>query len=147
MDPLKQPLRFLRFFCRQEYLEEIEGDLLERYEERSAQNKPAGWLLWIDVIRLIRPQMIKSISGPRKKHSFMLIHNMKVSLRNFRRHRVSFLINYLGLLGGLVTVLFIYLWTSHEMSVDKFHQDNDRIYRLVNGGNNTFLNTSVSICR
>ena len=142
MDPLKQPLRFLRFFCRQEYLEEIEGDLLERYEERSAQNKPAGWLLWIDVIKLIRPRMIKSISGPRKKHSFMLIHNMKVSLRNFRRHRVSFLINYLGLLGGLVTVLFIYLWTSHEMSVDKFHQDNDRIYRLVNGGNNTFLNTS-----
>jgi putative ABC transport system permease protein len=32
--PPKHPLQFLRWFCREDYLEEIEGDLTELYGER-----------------------------------------------------------------------------------------------------------------
>ncbi|WP_462254063.1 ABC transporter permease [Ekhidna sp.] len=72
----------------------------------------------------------------------MLIHNLLVSIRSFKRYRLSFVINLLGLTGGLVTAIFIYMWVAHELSVDKFH--NDRIFRMVsdNGGNKTLLNTS-----
>ena len=50
----------------------------------------------------------------------MIKHNFKVSLRNFNRYRISFLVNLLALVGGLVTALFIYTWVDHELSVDKF---------------------------
>ncbi len=74
----------------------------------------------------------------------MLIHNFLVSIRTFKRYKSSFGINLLGLIGGLVAVLFIYLWVNHELSVDTFHEDNDRIFRMVsdNASNSTLLNTS-----
>ncbi len=74
----------------------------------------------------------------------MLIHNLKVSLRSFRRHRVSFVVNFFGLLAGLLTVMFIYVWVDHEFQMDKFHTHGDRLYRLVSGnaGNETLLNSS-----
>ena len=74
----------------------------------------------------------------------MMIHNLKVSIRNFKRHKTSFFINLLGLIGGLITTFFIYIWVDHELSVDKFHEDGDRIFRLVNdnAGSETLLNSS-----
>lgn len=74
----------------------------------------------------------------------MIKHNLKVSLRNFSRYKTSFLINLSGLVGGLIAVLFIYTWVDHELSIDKFHSDEDRIFRLVsdNAGSETLLNSS-----
>lgn len=73
----------------------------------------------------------------------MVKHNIKVSLRSFKRYKSSFLINFLGLVGGLLTVLFIFVWVSHELSVDKFHHNEDRIYRMISGaGGKYLLNTS-----
>ena len=36
--PPKHALNFLRWFCREDYLEEIEGDLIEVFEQRSKEN-------------------------------------------------------------------------------------------------------------
>ncbi|NQZ74732.1 MAG: ABC transporter permease [Ekhidna sp.] len=74
----------------------------------------------------------------------MVKHYIKASIRNFARHKVSFLINLIGLVGGLSSVLFIFTWVAHELSMDKFHADEDRIFRLVSGnaGNETLLNSS-----
>ncbi|MEO9484589.1 MAG: FtsX-like permease family protein [Ekhidna sp.] len=142
--PLKYPLRLLRLFCKEEYLEEIEGDLLEQFERRISKNRPAHLLLWVDVLKLIRPRILKHSNTQSRKTTNMLSHNLKVSLRSFKRHKTSFLINYIGLVGGLVTVLFIYLWVNHELSVDRFHENDGQIYRLVsdNGGSKTLLNTN-----
>lgn len=73
----------------------------------------------------------------------MIKHNIKVSFRSFKRHKSSFLINYAGLVGGLVTVLFIFVWVSHELSVDRFHQNEEHLYRMISGaGGKYLLNTS-----
>lgn len=79
----------------------------------------------------------------------MIIHNLKVSIRNFRRYKVSFFINLLGLVCGLVTALFIYLWVDHEQNVDKFHKNGDQIFRLVsdNAGSETLLNSSPRLAK
>lgn len=79
----------------------------------------------------------------------MLQRNLLVSIRSFKRHKVSFLINFLGLVGGLTTALFVYLWVDHELKTDHFHVDGDRIFRLVspNGGGETLLNTSPRFAR
>jgi len=74
----------------------------------------------------------------------MFSNNIKIAFRNFKRNKLSFVINYTGLVGGLVTVLFILLWVSHELSVDKFHKNEDQIYRMISGagGSTYLLNTS-----
>ncbi len=61
----------------------------------------------------------------------MLRHNLKVSLRSFQKSKSSFIINLIGLSAGLLCTLLIFFWVKHELSVDKFHADNDRIFRAM----------------
>jgi predicted permease len=55
-------------------------------------------------------------------HTFLLIY------RNFKRFKSTFLINLIGLSSGLACTLLIYLWVNDELSIDKFHENDDRIY-------------------
>ena len=54
-NPPKYPLSFFRWYCHPEYLEDIEGDLIERFEikvkEKGIRN--AKWGFTKDVIRLL----------------------------------------------------------------------------------------------
>lgn len=142
--PPEYPFRLLKRFCKHEYLEEIEGDLHELYNKRVANNQPARVLLWLDILILIRPRLLRLFNNPNKIPTNMLPQHVKVSIRSFSRHRTAFLINYIGLVGGLLTVLFIYLWVNHELRVDRFHTKGDNLFRLVsgNGSTKTILNTN-----
>lgn len=55
--------------------------------------------------------------------------------RNFRRFRGTFLINLVGLSTGLACAVFIYLWVSDELSVDKFHVNHERLYQVMTNQN------------
>lgn len=57
--------------------------------------------------------------------------HLKVALRNFRQNKIFTLINMAGLAIGISASLVIYLIVQHDFSFDKFHQDRDRIYRVV----------------
>jgi len=59
------------------------------------------------------------------KHSLLLIY------RNFQRNRGYFLINLFGLATGLACTLLIYLWVRDELSVNKFHALDDRLYEVM----------------
>ncbi|QMW06996.1 ABC transporter permease [Spirosoma foliorum] len=61
----------------------------------------------------------------------MLRNYFKTSIRNLAKHRVSTLINLLGLTLGVTACLVIYLITSYELGYDTFHPDGERIYRVV----------------
>lgn len=61
----------------------------------------------------------------------MLKQNLKIFFRNIKRQRSSFLINVIGLSTGLACVLLIALWVFDELSVDKFHENNTRLYQVV----------------
>ena len=56
---------------------------------------------------------------------------LKITLRNFLRHRVSSIINLVGLTTGLTSAFFIYLWVQDEMQVNKFHEKDDRLFRIM----------------
>lgn len=130
--PPKWPIKFFRWFCNPEYAEDIEGDLLERFEKRIQQNKPARRLLTLDVLKLFRPSLMRPASGVVKLNYYgMLKHNILITFRNFSRHKSSFLINLVGLSTGLAAVLLIYLWVSDELNTDKFHTKGDRLYQVM----------------
>ncbi|ELR72276.1 putative transporter permease protein [Fulvivirga imtechensis AK7] len=56
---------------------------------------------------------------------------LKVFFRSIKRSRISFIINLIGLSSGLACTLLIYLWVRDEMLVDKFHENDSRLYQVM----------------
>src|SRR5580704_16183513 len=52
------------------------------------------------------------------------------ALRRLGRHKLTTIINILGLTLGLLSSLVIFLYVRFEFSYDTFHADRDRIYRV-----------------
>src|ERR1700674_222110 len=61
----------------------------------------------------------------------MFKNYLVVAFRNFRRKKISSLINIAGLAIGISASLVIYLIVHYEFSYEKFQKDGNRIYRVV----------------
>ena len=61
----------------------------------------------------------------------MLTHTLLLIFRSFRRAKSNFLINLIGLTSGITASIFIYLWVNDELMFDKFHDNGDRLYRVM----------------
>lgn len=61
----------------------------------------------------------------------MFKHNLILTIRNFKRFKSSFFINLFGLSTGLACTMFIYLWVTDEMSVDKFHANDAHLFEVM----------------
>ena len=75
----------------------------------------------------------------------MIKHNLLLIYRGIKRFRMTFLINLIGLSTGLTCVLIIYMWVKDELAMDKFHEKEGRLYRvMVNNPNSEEIETSPS---
>ncbi|MEM9391385.1 MAG: permease prefix domain 2-containing transporter, partial [Bacteroidota bacterium] len=97
-------LRFFRWYCHPEYLEDLEGDLRERYEhrirEKALHTARLGFM--IDVLRLFRPSIIKPFTiGYQLNDYDMLRNNLKLAYRKLSTDKAFSLINILGLTFGI----------------------------------------------
>jgi len=94
--PPKFGLKFLRWFCKDEYLEEIEGNLWELFElQADDQPSRAKWTFFWQVLLHFRPAFIKSFGLHYLIHPAMIRHNLLITYRGFLR---LFFINFsLGL--------------------------------------------------
>jgi len=61
----------------------------------------------------------------------MLKNYLKIAWRTLFRQKGYAFINVTGLSVGLACSFFILLWVMHEVSVDRFHERGDRIYRVL----------------
>ena len=60
-NPPKRALQFLRWFCREDYLDEIEGDLTEVFvKQYESSPRKAKWKFVWSVVRYFRPEFIRS---------------------------------------------------------------------------------------
>ncbi|MEL7002519.1 MAG: ABC transporter permease, partial [Bacteroidota bacterium] len=136
-------LRFLRWFCREDFIEEIEGDLIEVFENQYNNNPKKGKrkFSW-SVLRYFRPEFIK-VFKLGQNSTAMIQHNLKLTLRNFRKYKSSFFINLIGLSSGLVCALMIYLWVADELSIDKFHEKDDRLFQVMHNVDNPTEITTI----
>jgi putative ABC transport system permease protein len=72
----------------------------------------------------------------------MLQHNIKLAFRNFKKDKSTFLINLIGLSTGLACAIMIFMWVNDEKSVDKFHENDAHLYRILsNHSGNGEINT------
>ena len=61
----------------------------------------------------------------------MLGNYLKITFRNMKKHKGYSFINIAGLAVGIACTIFILLWVQDELSFDRFHENADRIYRVV----------------
>jgi len=136
--------RFLKTICPDYLLEEIEGDLLQKYRfdidaygERSARRK----LIW-NILCFLHPAILL-----RNRFSFHL--NQTVMLKNYlitalrvsKRQKLYTAINVIGLSVGLAAALLIGIYIADELSYDRHITDAERIYRV--GINETFKGDEI----
>lgn len=60
----------------------------------------------------------------------MFKHTIVLYLRKIQKHKTTFFINLIGLSSGLACVLLVYLWVSDELAMDKFHENDERLYQV-----------------
>jgi putative ABC transport system permease protein len=60
----------------------------------------------------------------------MFQNNLKIALRNFRKHRFYGLLNLSGLVVGLAACWLMLLFVQHELGFDRFFDKADRIYQV-----------------
>jgi putative ABC transport system permease protein len=72
----------------------------------------------------------------------MLRTNLLIAYRSLGKVKSTFVINLIGLSTGIASALLIYLWVSDELSVDKFHEHDSRLYQVMqNLGSNGSIGT------
>ncbi len=100
LQPPKLPLRLLRFFVKEEFVEEIEGDMeevfqdnLERYSLRKARR-----LYWMEMFKLLRLSLLKNTQLLQYLTQYGMFKNyFKVSIRGLLKNPMSPSINIVGL--------------------------------------------------
>ena len=61
----------------------------------------------------------------------MVKNYLKITLRTLRKHKGYAFINVSGLAVGMACCLLILLFVRHELSYDRFHENAERIYRVL----------------
>lgn len=132
-------LRLLRIFCPAHLEEEIEGDLLQKYErdlKKFNVQKSKRRLLW-NTLRFFRPGILLRNKPSTPLNSIDMLSNyFKVALRFMFRNKTYSAINIFGLAFGMTGAILLFLWIGHDFSYDNFHADRDRIYKAFNRSNN-----------
>ncbi|MEP1095791.1 MAG: ABC transporter permease [Cyclobacteriaceae bacterium] len=130
--PPSLPLKFFRWFCNPDCVEDIEGDLQERFQKRIEDGKHARWLYTMDILRLFRPGIVKKFEGSKKLNNYVMLKNdLKTSLRVIRREKLYSSINILGLTAGLVIALLILFYVKFEVSYEDYNPEAEKVVRIT----------------
>ena len=129
-------MRFLRWFCAAMFLEEIEGDLFELYQEEVetyGKKKASRRFLWI-ALKYINPYFFgrRTFSLNLEYHLTMLRHYFKIAFRHLWRQRTYSMINIFGLAVGLACCITVLFYVLDEVGYDAYHENADHLYRISN---------------
>ena len=61
----------------------------------------------------------------------MLNYFLKPIYRNFLRNKTTFIVNLISLSTGLACAILIFMWVNTELNVDKFHENDSRLYQVM----------------
>lgn len=131
IQPPRLPLRFLRFFVKEDYLEEIEGDMEEIFQEQVEQHslKKARRMYAWEIIKLLRPVLLKQLNHIPMIHHFTLFRNYsKTSVRNLMKNPLSSFINVFGLSFAIGICILVYSFLEYDQSIDQFHQNKEKVF-------------------
>lgn len=129
--PPKLPLRLLRFFLKDDYLEEIEGDMEEIFQEQVQQHslKKARRMYAWEILKLLRPILLKRLSNITMVNHYTLFRNYsKTSVRSLMKNPLSSFINVFGLSFAIGICILVYSFLEYDHSIDQFHQNKNEVF-------------------
>lgn len=128
-------VKFLRMICPEQLIEEIEGDLFQRFvvdRKRYGSRKAGRKFVW-SVLRYFRPGiLLRNNLSLNLTDFYMLTNYLKVALRVMFRNKTFTSLNVFGLALGITGALLLFLWIAQELSYDRFHTSGDRLYKAWN---------------
>ncbi len=124
-------LRFFRWFCHPDFVEDIEGDLQEKYEHNIQlySKRKADWQFLRGVLSLFRPNLLRPITlNNQLIHPAMFQQNLKIGYRSLLKNKSYSVIKIGGFAIGIAAFLLIALFVKDEFSYDQHYANGDRIY-------------------
>lgn len=107
----------------------LTGDLAEFYDyisNKEGRTKANIWYLF-QIFSSVFPYLKFSVYW----RLVMFKNYLKITLRNIKRHKGYSFINISGLAIGMAVFILIYLFVQYELSFDRYHENADRIYRVI----------------
>jgi putative ABC transport system permease protein len=131
-DKPKLATRLLLVFLREDIVEEVLGDLEEKFQltVRNRSLFRARLNYWFQVLNYVRPFAIRNMDNFYLGSADMYRNYAKIAFRNLLKQRLYAVINIGGLTAGLSCFVIILLYVQHEFSYDRFYQNADRIHRV-----------------
>jgi len=121
----------LRFFVKKEYLEEIEGDMEEIFQDNVEQLSlsKARRIYALEIFRLFRPILIKNLEVLRNLNQYGMFKNyFKISFRGLMKNPLNSFINVFGLATVIGLWVFAYAFANWTYSTDQFHEHKNEVY-------------------
>ncbi len=129
--------RLLEWFCAPHLLEEVQGDLYEKFQKNV---KLFG-------LQTARKEYIKGVFGfvkpfalKRKTEAstplyiqIMISNYFKIAFRNLLRYKGYSFINIFGLASGMAVAMLIGLWIYDEVSYNRYYENYDRVAQVMQG--------------
>lgn len=133
-EPPKWAVRFLRWYCKPQFLEEIEGDIYELFDRRVETEglKSARLKFNWDVFRFFRWSNIKRSNSSKMNRLGLFSNYLKLGFRSIQRNVLISSINIFGLAIAIGVALTTYIFVDLQLNFDQFHTNRDRIYQIVN---------------
>lgn len=122
--------RFLQWFCRNDLVEYVRGDLHELYAFRVTEDgkSKANWAFIWDVLRFFRPSNFRKV----KNSNVMMISNyIKVGFRSLKRNWGNSLINISGLSLAVGCSITTFLFADFFLNLNSIHKNKDNIYQVI----------------
>ncbi len=145
--PASWAWRFLKVICPPHLYEEIEGDLIQKFNrdvknfsrasdtskvsDASALRKAKRRLLW-NVIRFFRPGIVLRNKVSFELNQLYMIRNyFTIAYRHLIKSKTFSFINIFGLAMGMAAFLLIVHYVRFERSYEDFHKNADNIARVT----------------
>lgn len=123
--------KLLEFFCREDYADEIIGDIHEAYHWRLREKAllEAKVRFLYEVLMSLKPANLKTFYRI-SMHTMIFRNHLKVAFRALLKRRSTAFINIFGLAMGVSAFTLIFLYAYQVLSFDDHHIYKDRVFLI-----------------
>lgn len=121
--------KFLEWYCSPELIEDLQGDLHERFHARVKHRgvSYARVLFVIDVLMFFRPYTLRRSN---RNSQTMILPNIRFTIRYLARQKFFTSLHIIGLTLGTSVAIVVLLFVRYELSFDMSTSKSERTYRV-----------------